>query len=120
MPLIPTPNQLQQDASLLDNLILQTAEATHHLAATIARCNAEFWGLPDDRLAAILNADVERTQAVFAANSALGSAVNASLDEIDSPAHSCRAPVTPGREISLGLDGKFTITPHPIETTIEP
>ncbi len=83
--LLPSLTQSQQDALLLDEFILQTAEALNHLAATMGRCNASFWNLPDERLAAVLNTDPDRTVAVFAANSILGTQVNSMLDTLALP-----------------------------------
>lgn len=120
MPLIPPLSQAAADLALLDALILQTAEAANHLAATMSRCNSEFWSLPDDRLAAVLNNDVARTAAVFASNSALGVAVNAALDAIDSVALAARAPVSPGRELRVDDQGAFVVVPLPAQPEVAP
>ena len=111
MPLLPILSQVEQDLTLLDSLIVQSAEAAHHLAVTMGRCNAELWSLPDERLGAVLNADRERTAAIFAANSFLGSAVNAALDNSSIAKFSSRAPLTPGREISVGESGEYVVIP---------
>lgn len=114
MILLPSLTQAQQDAILLDNLILQTAEALHHLAATMARCNSEFWHLPDSRLEAVLNANPARTSAVFGVNSSLASAINPLLDTLAIPAFPARAPVAPGREVEVSESGAYRVVPLPL------
>lgn len=111
MPLIPTRTQAQQDSLLLDKMILDTAEALNNLAATMARCNSDFWSLPDDRLAAVLNADVARTNAVFSANSSLGEVVNFLLGNLAIPQFSARAPLVPGRDLTANPDGTYAVVP---------
>ena len=51
------------DLDVKDALILQVAEATHHLASVLATTNERFWSFPTDRLLAVLNADVPATLA---------------------------------------------------------
>ncbi len=113
MPLIPTRTQAQQDSLLWDKMILDTAEALNNLAATMARCSAEFWSLPDDRLTAVLNADPARTNAVFSANSSLGEVVNFLLGNLAIPQLSARAPLVPGRSLEVGPDGAYSVVPNP-------
>ena len=107
MPLIrPTT-----DLDVKDSLILQAAEATHHLAAVLASTNEHFWSFPTDRLLAVLNADVPATLATFQANSTLAAAVNASLDALDLPEFTRRAPTTTGRA-DIAFDGAaFVLIP---------
>ena len=110
MPLIrPTT-----DLDVKDDLILQAAEATHHLAAVLASTNEHFWSFPTDRLLAVLNADVPATLATFQANSTLAAAVNASLDALNLPEFTRRAPTTAGRS-DIAFDGAafVFITPSP-------
>ena len=95
MPL-PSLTQSQKDALLLDEFNLQTAEALNPLAATMGRCNASFWNLPDKRLTVVLNTDPDRTVAVFSANSILGTQVNSMLDALALPMYSARVPLVPG------------------------
>lgn len=113
MPIIPTLTQAQQDGLLLDNLILSTAEALNNLAATMARCNADFWSLTDERLATVLNTDIARTNAVFSANSALGLTINTMLDTLSLPQFSARAPLAPGRDLTANPDGTYAVVPKP-------
>ena len=97
---------------MLDKFTLQTAEALNHLAATMGRCNASFWNLPDERLAVFLNTNPDRTAAVFAANSPLGTQVNSMLDTLASPMYSARVPLVPGRQIALVSSG-YSVIPLP-------
>lgn len=85
------------DLDRKDALILQVAEAAHHLASVLATTNEIFWSFPTDRLLDVLNADIPATLATFAANTALATAVNASLDALDLPQFSRRATTKQGR-----------------------
>lgn len=103
------------DLDLKDALVLQAGEATHHLASTLATTNAQFWSLPTDRLLAVLNADVPATLATFAANTALGVQVNASLDALAVPRFTTRAPVETGRSdiVFNGSAFEYIAPPEP-------
>ena len=118
MSLIKPLTESEADLAAKDQLILQVAEATNHLAATLKNTNDQFWSLPTDRLLAVLNADVASTLATFAANSAIGQAVNASLDELALPQYQTRAPLTTGRS-DIQLDGNsfVLVLVKPIEIT---
>jgi len=85
------------DLDAKDALILQVAEATHHLASVLATTNAQFWSYPTDRLLAVLNADVPATLATFQANFALAIVINSSLDALNLPQFPHRAPTEQGR-----------------------
>lgn len=99
MSLLQTKTQLEQDLEFVDGLLLQSARALHHAAAILRNSNAAFWDIPTDRLLAVLNADVTRTLAVFAANTATGTAINSQLDEFSATGmYETRAPVVPGRD----------------------
>ncbi len=113
MILLPTLTQAQQDAILLDNFILQTAEAIHHLAAVMTRCNSDFWALPDGRLEAVLNANPNRTSAVFSVNSSLAAAINPLLDILAIPTFPARAPGIPGRDVEVTSEGFYRVIPLP-------
>lgn len=112
-------SEAEADLAAKDALILQVAEATNHLAVTLKQTNDQFWSLPTDRLLAVLNADVASTLATFAANSAIGQAVNASLDELALPQYQTRAPLTTGRN-DIQLDGNsFVLVPVKPEPVAE-
>ena len=89
--------EAQADLAAKDELVLQAAEATHHLAAVLRNVHSQFWSLPTERLLAVLNDDVSVTLATFAANTALGTAANASLDALGITRFPVRAPLTLGR-----------------------
>lgn len=97
MSLLTTKTQLEQDLAAKDESIIRCAEAAHHLAIILRIENDRFWSLPTEQLLAVLNHDVSTTLATFAANTATGTAINATLDQLDLPQLSARAPVTPGR-----------------------
>ena len=133
MPL-PSLTQSQQDALLLDEFNLQTAEALNPLAATMGRCNASFWNLPDKRLTVVLNTEPDRTVAVFSANSILGTQVNSMLDALALPMYSARVPLVPGpwslvpgpwslvlgRQIALDSSGFYSVIPLPPPPPLPP
>jgi hypothetical protein len=106
------------DLDVKDALILQVAEATHHLASVLATTNEQFWSFPTDRLLAVLNADVPATLATFQANSALAATVNSSLDALNLPQFSRRAPTEQGRS-DIEFDGAFFVQVTPPEPEIE-
>ena len=112
MPLIKPLTESEQDLQLKDALVMRVAEATHHLAATLKNTNEQFWALPTDRLLAVLNADVVSTLATFAANAAIGQAVNDSLDAVGLYSYPTRAPLLMGRQ-DIQLDnGSFVLVPE--------
>ena len=106
------------DLDVKDALILQVAEATHHLASVLATTNERFWSFPTDRLLAVLNADVPATLATFQANSALAAAVNSSLDALNLPPFPHRAPTEQGRS-DIEFDGAVFVHVTPPEPEIE-
>ncbi len=118
--LLPTKTQIETDLDAKNEAILEVAEATHHLATTIRNANDRFWELPTERLLAVLNADVPMTLATFAANTALGTAVNASLDALKLPQFPNRAPVVPGRADILFNGSEFFLKIADPEPTEQP
>ena len=111
--ILHTKTKSEQDLALKDSLVLQVAEATHHLAVTLKNTNEQFWALPTDRLLAVLNADVISTLNTFAANAGIGQAVNDSLDAVGLPQYPTRAPLLMGRQdIKLDDNGSFVLVPE--------
>jgi hypothetical protein len=95
MTIMLTPKtQLEKDLAEKDAGIIRAATALHYAGTVIASENAKFWALPQDRLLAILNDNVERTLAMFAANSAAANAINSLLDQIGNEALSHRVPTS--------------------------
>jgi len=86
--------QLEKDLAEKDAGIIRGATALHYAGTVIAAENAQFWALPQDRLLAILNDNVERTLAMFEANSLAANAINSLLDQIGNEALSHRVPIT--------------------------
>lgn len=113
MSIIRQTTQAEADLSAKESLVLQAGEATHHLASTLASTNAQFWSLPTDRLLAVLNANIPATLATFAANTALGLQVNASLDALGVSRFAKRAPVEPGRTDIVFDGAAFTFVAPP-------
>ena len=109
--LLPTPTQLEADLTAKNDSVVSCAEATHHLAAVMSAAHARFWSLPTGRLLAVLNANVTVTVETFAANTALGTAVNAALDAINRAEFPTRVPVVTGRP-DIVFDGTaFAVAP---------
>lgn len=120
MNLLTPKTPLENDLAAKDARVMECAEAAHHLAATLRNAHAWLWGLPTDRLLAVLNADMAVTLATFAQNTALGLAANAALDAMDLPQFPTRAPVEIGRT-DITFDGTaFVLLPPPPEPTQEP
>lgn len=115
MSLLTEKTELEKDLAQVDGAILAVGEASHHLAGTLHRVWREFWALPTERLLAVLNADVARTLAIFAENTATGETINAALDAINAPQWSTRAPVVVGREdiIFDEVENKFVVSEVP-------
>ena len=86
--------QLEKDLAEKDAGIIRAATALHYAGTVISAENAQFWSLPQDRLLAVLNDNVERTLAMFEANSVAANAINSLLDQLSNEALSHRAPIT--------------------------
>ncbi len=114
MPIIHPLTEAEADLAAKEQFVLQAGEATHYLASVLAGTNSQFWSLPTDRLLTVLNADVATTLATFAANTVLGTAVNASLDALAVPRFSIRAPVEAGRT-DIVFDGTAFVYVAPPE-----
>jgi hypothetical protein len=104
MSIIRTLTQAEANQAAKEALIMQAGQATHHLAITLTSTNTAFWATSTEQLLETLNADIPTTLATFALNSSLGAAVNSSLDALNVPAFSTRAPVTAGRS-DIVFDG---------------
>jgi len=104
MTLLPTKTTLESDLAALDESILRSGETLNHAAAVLKREHTLIWSLPDDRLLAVLNANVERTVAISAAKDKIATEINAMLDELGLERFSNRAPVGLGRD-DIALDG---------------
>jgi len=113
MSLIPATTDLDRDLADLNADILAGAEALHHAASILRDRHARFWAVPTDRLLAVLNADVPRTLAIFQANTATATALNAQLDALALPQFPNRAPTTIGRGDIGFEDGQFVVTTAP-------
>jgi len=96
----PETTQLEEDVNFYKRSISTVASATNLLASTLIDVNVRLWGLPTERLLALMNhIGVQRIENIFSANTVLGGAVNESLDLVDASKtiYKLRAPVTQGR-----------------------
>jgi hypothetical protein len=111
--------QLEKDLAEKDAGIIRAATALHYAGTVIAAENLQFWSLPQDRLLAVLNDNVERTLAMFAANSAAANAINSLLDQIGNEELSHRVPIAMPEGYSN--DGKaFSYNPPVVITEESP
>lgn len=104
---------LDADIAKLNAGILRSAEALNHAAAVLTREHNVIWSLPDDRLIALLNADVKRTLAIAAAKDKAAVEINSMLNQLNISRYTNRAPVGFGRE-DVKYDeatSKFVIIP---------
>ena len=113
MNLLTQKTPLELDLAAKDAHIRHCAEAAHNQAAKLRDAHAWLWELPTERLLALLNADVPKTLATFAANTALGTIVNASLDAAGLPEFATRAPVETGRADITFNGTAFALVPLP-------
>jgi hypothetical protein len=105
--------ELETDLAERDASVLRCAEAIRHAAAILGNEHARFWGLPTERLLAVLNHDVQSTLALFGANSSFAQAANTALDELNLPGFAIRAPIESGRADIVFQDGAFVHVPAP-------
>jgi len=114
MSLLTEKSQLQIDIEEQENSVVRVAQAVEYVAKLITQENAKFWGKSPERIEAVLNADVAKTLATFAQNTAVGTAINAILDGLEMPSLANRAPVAPGREITFdGTAFSVVVPPAP-------
>ncbi len=95
--IFPQKTTLQQDAQQLDAGILSVAEALNHTATILKIEHDKIWSLPDERLLALLNANVARMITISAAKDAAATQINALLTQLNLPQYTTRAPVGFGR-----------------------
>lgn len=82
MSLFANITSLSRDLLEKDILVNETANAAHALACKLTESNQKFWDKEDDRVLAVLNADVNATLLTFQLNTQLGLAVNAALEAV--------------------------------------
>jgi hypothetical protein len=109
MSLLTQKSQLEKDLAEKDESVMRCVEAVHHLAVILNNENDRFWSLPTDRLLALMNNDIQNTQSIFDSNKQISEAVNRSLDEVNDPRFSTRAPTAPGRNDIIFDGAKYTI-----------
>lgn len=119
MAIIRQLTQFESDLASKNSVVLQVAEATHHLASTLDAASNQFWGLPVDRLLAVLNHDIPVTLETLSTNSALGTAVNASLNALNLPQFSKRAPTEIGNPDIVFNGEAFIYVEPPVEEVPE-
>lgn len=120
MSLIPQLTPLEAALAAKTESIARVGEALHHLATVMKNENSRFWQQPDELLLGVLNHDVAGTLATFEANTRLGVAVNAMLDELEPDPvlrrFPTRASVVPGRG-DVVYDGTAFVVTAPEQAT---
>lgn len=102
--------QLAKDIVALDKGIVRVGEALNHAAAVLTREHKATWSLPDDRLLALLNANVQRTLAIAAAKDKAATELNNLLNQLNIAKFTNRAPVGFGREdVSYDAEAKLFV-----------
>jgi len=114
MSLLTPRTQLDNDLLAIDFEIEKTAEAANHLAGVLQTTENRINAMPAASLAAMMNVDLQRTQAITEARSALGMAVNATLDLIGLDRWPARAPTILGRS-DIAFDGQAFVVVEPPE-----
>ncbi len=116
MSLLTSRTQLEIDLANNDESVTKAGRAIHHAALVLSNEYKAFWALPTDRLLALLNHNVPRSLAVFAANTTAGTSLNSILDLLGDPALHIRVPVEPARTDITFDQGtmQFVYTP-PVE-----
>ena len=112
-PLVAEKTQAEKDQDTLSIGILRVAEALNHTAAILTREHKTIWSLPDDRLLALLNANVQRTAAIAAAKDKAAQEINSLLNQLNLTRYTNRAPIGFGRD-DVKYDeatSKFVIIP---------
>jgi len=112
-PLVAEKTQAEKDQETLSIGILRVAEALNHTAAVLTREHKTIWSLPDDRLLALLNANVQRTAAIAAAKDKAAQEINSLLNQLNLTRYTNRAPIGFGRD-DVKFDettNKFVIIP---------
>lgn len=104
MNLIKPRTKKEQDLLEDESSVLEYARSLNHVAAVATAIHARFWNRPKARLLAALNDDPQVTLDRFAANTAIGEAINSTLDALDAkdengaPMFTNRCPVSMGRD----------------------
>ena len=111
--------QLAKDVETLDKGILRVGEALNHAAAVLTREHNAIWSLPDDRLLAVLNADIQRTVAIASAKDKAAAEVNSLLNQLNIARFTNRAPIGLGRaDVKYDEDAKLFVIVPPVEEPI--
>lgn len=102
--------QTQKDIESISRAADGTAYYGQQFVAALNRAHAAVWSLPDERLAAALNAfGAEAVTRLVALHSAAAAGINAALDAAGDTGP--RALVEPGREFTVAEDGTITVVP---------
>lgn len=111
-------NQLNQDLAALDQSVLDSAEAVHVAAKVLRREYDEFWGnKTPERLLAILNYNVPKMLAIFEANTAIGTAINARLDEVSASLREAGRPDPFHHRAPVSMPAGFGFNPAVMQFT---
>lgn len=120
MSLLTQKTELEKDLLAKDESVIRCGEAAHHLAAVLKNENDRFWSIPTERLLAVMNYDPATTLATFSANTAIGTLLNATLDQLSLAQFPQRAPITAGRtDIEFNGTEFVYVAPPVVEEVVD-
>jgi len=96
MPLLHEPTAAETRRLIREKSIRDVAEAANHLVSIMLSAHQQFWSVEPVQLVEDLNEDLPAALSLMAANSALATTANASLDLLNIAQYSKRAPTEIG------------------------
>ena len=97
-PILPEMTPEQKDQAQLNVAIMRVAQSLNQTAAVLTREHKLVWSLPDDRLLALLNENVQRTLAISAIKDKAAAEINSLLNQLNLTKYTNRAPIGFGRD----------------------
>lgn len=117
MSLLHEPTAAESRLLIREKSIRDVAEAANNLVSIMLSAHQQFWAVEPVQLVEDLNAELESSLSLMAANTALATTANASLDLLNLPQYTKRVPTEIGNP-NITFDGTaFVYTAPPI---IEP
>jgi len=115
---IVNKTQLEMDLDSIQKQTTRTARRITTAARALNASHSVLWGLPDDRLQAVLQelVDTGQIQSVFDAHLLAANSLNAVLETMGTPNIKCAA--VAGREFTISEGGIVEVVPIP-EVEIE-
>ena len=118
MSLLHEPTAAESRRLIREKSIRDVAEATNNLVSIMLSAHQQFWSVDPVQLVEDLNADLASSLSLMAANTALATTANASLDLLNLPQYAKRVPTEIGHP-DITFDGTAFIYTEPPEPEIE-